>query len=601
MEKVLLPAAEPQGTLHSGGPIRRLLLALLLTLPPVAAASAAQVDPQILIWSQQLAPGVRSLHWQQPAGPHSFYAVQVDLSEPRITGAVRHGAEPTLRLLPVSQLATSSAEGRQPVAAINGDFFLFPSARQPGLPTGAALVDGELVRTPFPRSALVRRSSGLYEIVVLQNATTLTMPDGAAVPIADVNYPRAPDRIVLYTPRYGATTRTPAVGTEVYLQPESFPLRLNQRTRALVRATPVGQGDAVLNPGMWVLSGAGTASGTLKRLRPGDSVEIATAFTPALQEGDLVIGGGPRLLRNGRTLVEAEGGSVNGAFSITRHPRSAVGFNSKNLWLVAVDGRRPGHSSGASLQELGQAMARLGCTEAMNLDGGGSTTLWARGQVLNRPSDGRERAVANALVIEYRGEIGEAARLRIDPPAADLLPGARIQPRITPVDAEGNNVGGEPAAVQWTGVSVRAEEGALTALDLPDRDSPGIAAEQVVAEASGLRGEIEIRTHPRPARLELFPANTRLAPGAGLTYALRASGADGRALVTGRVNWSVSGPLTLVSDGVVQAGPGQGSAVVRAEAGGVTGEATVEVGEGIAARLKNLLKPAVKAIQSLKK
>jgi exopolysaccharide biosynthesis protein len=50
-------------------------------------------------------------------------------------------------------------------------------------------------------------------------------------------------------------------------------------------------------------------------------------------------------------------------------------------------------------QELADYMNKLGCVEAMSLDGGGSTTFWAYGQVMNNPSEGRERGMANALVL----------------------------------------------------------------------------------------------------------------------------------------------------------------------------------------------------------
>ena len=87
---------------------------------------------------------------------------------------------------------------------------------------------------------------------------------------------------------------------------------------------------------------------------------------------------------------------------MTQHPRTAVGFNqdSTKLLLVTVDGRQPGHSIGMSLSELANFMLRLGCFQAINLDGGGSTTMLVGTRVVNRPSDASgERAVANALLV----------------------------------------------------------------------------------------------------------------------------------------------------------------------------------------------------------
>ena len=82
-----------------------------------------------------------------------------------------------------------------------------------------------------------------------------------------------------------------------------------------------------------------------------------------------------------------------------RHPRTAIGWNHDYIFLVEVDGRQADLSVGMTLPELAAYMIKLGCDHAMNLDGGGSATLWARGNVMNSPSEGRERPAANTLVL----------------------------------------------------------------------------------------------------------------------------------------------------------------------------------------------------------
>ncbi len=85
-----------------------------------------------------------------------------------------------------------------------------------------------------------------------------------------------------------------------------------------------------------------------------------------------------------------------------RHPRSLLGWNRAYVFLGVVDGRQPRLSVGMTYWELAQLAGELGCTEAMALDGGGSSTLWADGRVLNSPSDGEVRPVANALILVER-------------------------------------------------------------------------------------------------------------------------------------------------------------------------------------------------------
>ena len=84
---------------------------------------------------------------------------------------------------------------------------------------------------------------------------------------------------------------------------------------------------------------------------------------------------------------------------LMRHPRTAVGWDKDHLYLVEVDGRQSDLSVGMTFPELAAYMAKLGCEQAMNLDGGGSATMWVFGQVMNSPSEGRERPGANALVV----------------------------------------------------------------------------------------------------------------------------------------------------------------------------------------------------------
>jgi exopolysaccharide biosynthesis protein len=113
--------------------------------------------------------------------------------------------------------------------------------------------------------------------------------------------------------------------------------------------------------------------------------------SPNLAGVTTALGGGPILLH--------EGQASNWEHRPQRHPRTAIGWNREHLFLVVVDGRQKGLSIGMNYTELSALMVRLGCTEAMNLDGGGSSTLWLGGRVMNSPSDGRQRRVANSLII----------------------------------------------------------------------------------------------------------------------------------------------------------------------------------------------------------
>jgi exopolysaccharide biosynthesis protein len=113
-----------------------------------------------------------------------------------------------------------------------------------------------------------------------------------------------------------------------------------------------------------------------------------------------VIGGYPELLDGGRRVGDLLV-SESPAFAASRHPRTAVGVGPRGdvLWMVVVDGRQGEYSLGMTLPELAAVFEALGVTEALNLDGGGSSVMVVRGRTLNRPSEGGEREVVNALSV----------------------------------------------------------------------------------------------------------------------------------------------------------------------------------------------------------
>ncbi len=125
------------------------------------------------------------------------------------------------------------------------------------------------------------------------------------------------------------------------------------------------------------------------------AVTIETLKQPAADDRE-VVGGNVILVRSGKIVPHK---------STVRHPRTVAGLDATGtkLTLLVVDGRKPGIAVGMSYDELAAEMLRLGCTEALNLDGGGSSVLAVREagklKIFNQPTDGRERAVANVLGI----------------------------------------------------------------------------------------------------------------------------------------------------------------------------------------------------------
>lgn len=112
------------------------------------------------------------------------------------------------------------------------------------------------------------------------------------------------------------------------------------------------------------------------------------------------IGGGPRLVKDGKVHITSGEERFKPDVAVGRAPRTAAGITSDGkLLLVAVTGRQAYHSIGVTLEELANLMIELGARDAMNLDGGGSSTMVVRDYVMNTPSDGQERRVADAILV----------------------------------------------------------------------------------------------------------------------------------------------------------------------------------------------------------
>ena len=126
--------------------------------------------------------------------------------------------------------------------------------------------------------------------------------------------------------------------------------------------------------------------------RIADGVWNTLSFGPALLQDSAIV--------DGIDSVEVDTNFGNHSIQ-GEQPRTAVGvIGSNHLVFVAVDGRSPGYSAGVTMTELAQIMQGLGATTAYNLDGGGSSTLWFDGEVVNRPSNGGERGTSDILYIK---------------------------------------------------------------------------------------------------------------------------------------------------------------------------------------------------------
>ncbi len=292
------------------------------------------------------------------------------------------------------------------LAAINAGFFVVKN----GDPAGLLKIRGELVSdTSLLRGAVgIVRTSGkpirlLFDRVSASVALRYrSKGEEVTVPIDGVDTTRVRSRLMLYTPSFGADSDTAPSGVEWQLS--GSPLRVVERRQDQGK-TPIPKSGAVLSYGGTVLPAG------LDRLQPGQVVAIESRFQTGLgtlpdpwADASDVVGGAGLLVFRGRVLTEWGDEQLRAGFDTERHPRTMIGTSANGtIWIVTVDGRNPQVSLGVTFNELQRIAAGLNLTNALNLDGGGSTTMVVRGRIVNHPSDKTgPRKISDALLIVGR-------------------------------------------------------------------------------------------------------------------------------------------------------------------------------------------------------
>lgn len=289
-----------------------------------------------------------------------------------------------------------------PVAAINGDFYTTENEAFPGDPRGLFIARGELVSAPVDRDCFWLDLKGQPHAAAVKSAFTVLWPDGESTPFG-LNEDPGNAPVVLYTSAVDPSMASRG-GTELTLeyggQGPWLPLRIGENYLARVRSGSKAGGTNTLT-----LALSPDLRSRARQLKPDSVLKISTRTLPDLKGTVTALGGGPALVHGGRVQP------VRVVKANERHPRSALGWNAQSYFLVVVDGRQPDLSIGVTLPMLAQYLVELGCDEAINLDGGGSTELWLNGRILNRPCYGHERPTATSLAVVRRKSDGVHAEV----------------------------------------------------------------------------------------------------------------------------------------------------------------------------------------------
>lgn len=389
-------------------------MGMLMIIVGDAGTAASRYHVQ----TERITAGLTLKRIHDRRGPNRIRVLTVDPGT-RLTMDVALATEE----LPGHEQTTSMARRHGAVAAINGDFTLLPGSEGSGRPVNTFIEDGSLKASPliWGRNFSISRDELDSRVGHTRLRMWLAQATGDVWDISAVN-PVDPNRsaFTLYSPTGGGSFRPPRDSCAARLMPAGK-RRWNKRQDGLTRDFIV---DRVvcryrrLNRGKGYVIAA--ARGTLP----------ATSIQTGLVEGELVsfgwsfnrrgvldtIGGNPDLLEDGRIVV----GECGTSYFCARNPRTGIGIMPDGkILMVTVDGRSKS-SVGMTLYGFARLFQYLGASSAINLDGGGSTTMVARDRIVNVPSGGYERPVGSALLV-----LPGADR-------AETQPGPYVSPAPTP-------------------------------------------------------------------------------------------------------------------------------------------------------------------------
>lgn len=380
---------------------------------------------------------------------------------------------------------------------------------------------------------------------------------GKTISVENVNKYPQPYTLYMLTDRFSDTTRHAKPSYNVIIGSLSDELKLNEDITGVVEQIVVSDEPIAIPKGKIVITADKTISPEkmeqIKLLRVGDGVTINNTATGDSRWGECIyiqgsVGG--RLIKDG-TIQNIDQDAA---------PRSAVGIKKDgSIIFYTIDGRQTGHSYGLRLKTLAKRLNELGCVDAINFDGGGSTCIAgiypgaSEGEVLNKPSDGAERSVATFLaLVNTREPSGIPHKLHLTPAGGNYLSGATAHFTVKATDTNDHPVKfNEEVTYISEGSTYVSTDGVARII--------GNGKVTVTATSGDIKGSADMTVFSTPDTITLYDlkkakAIKSLALGGEETIQISASATVGsKKLISdnGCYNWSVEGNIGEInSDGI---------------------------------------------------
>lgn len=336
-----------------------------------------------------------------------------------------------------NEVSRLEGQGLDIVGGSNADFF----STQTGVPMSNAIVDGKiLTKDASGQDAIGIMPDGTPFISYFSLNSVLIREDGSEINIYNINKYRQPYAVYMMTRDFSSETKNTTEGIDVILGEIEGEMKIGTKMTAVVEAINTETASAPIPEGKIVITIDAKAPAEfldpIKSLTVGEKVTISFSANGDKRWSEVALGMGSV---GGRLLINGE---VNPNLSAGAAPRTAIGIKKDgSIILYTIDGRQEGHSYGVQLKTLAKRMQELGCVEALNLDGGGSTQMVVqlpgneKTELINKPSDGNERKVSTFFFFKNTAKkTGKAEILHLYPKTNFILTGASVQLEVKATD-----------------------------------------------------------------------------------------------------------------------------------------------------------------------
>ncbi|MBR2453012.1 MAG: phosphodiester glycosidase family protein [Clostridia bacterium] len=337
-----------------------------------------------------------------------------------------------------NQISLLEKEGKDVLAGTNADYFSLHTL----VPMSNAIVDGKiLTKDASGQDGIGFLPDGTAFISYFYLNSVLQKEDGSELNIYNINKYRQPYSAYMMTSDFSSETQNTTEGIDVILNPIDGEMKLGTKLTAVVETISENSSSIPIPEGKIVLTVDKKAPeeflSPIFSLTEGEIVTINFSVSGDKRWNDVVCGMGSV---GGRLLIDGE---VNPNLATGAAPRTAIGITKDGeIILYTIDGRQSGHSYGVQLRTLAKRMKELGCIEALNLDGGGSTAISAQlpgnetASLMNKPSDGKERKLSTHIVFTNTAEkTGKFENLHIYPLTNYVLTGASTKLTVKATDS----------------------------------------------------------------------------------------------------------------------------------------------------------------------